>query len=96
MVEWGYEKEPEMEDIFNSFVVLITRNDGEGCWTDLDVGIYENIEFRHLFQLQRVQRMNALILFDGLFVNDAYINRNFLEEDYTDEEFQGEMREIGY
>jgi hypothetical protein len=96
MVEWGYENDTKMEDIFNSFVKLITRNDGEGCWTDLDVGIYENIEFRHLFQLQRVQRMNALILFDGLFVNDAYINRNFLEEDYTDDEFQREMLEIGY
>ena len=87
MVEWGYENEIKMEDIFNSFVELITRNDGEGCCTNLDVGIYENIEFRQLFQLQRVQRMNALILFDGLFVNDAYINRNFLEEDYTDNDF---------
>ena len=95
MVEWGYENEIKMEDIFNSFVELITRNDGEGCCTNLDVGIYENIEFRQLFQFQRVQRMNALILFNGLFVNDAYINRNFLEEDYGDDEFQREMLEIG-
>ena len=97
MVEWGSEKEPEMEDIFNSFVESITENDGEGCWTDLDVIIFDNIEYRDLFTLQRVQRMISLELFGGLFVDKTYINRDFLEEDYTDDDFQREMREIaGY
>ena len=97
MVEWGYEKEPEMEDIFNSFVESITENDGEGCWPDLNVIIFDNIEYRDLFQLQRVQRMNALILFGGLFVDKTYINLDFLKEDYTEEKFQSDMQEIeGY
>ena len=94
MIAWGYEKEPEMEDIFNSFVESITKNDGEGCWTDLDVIIFDNIEFHSLFKLQRVQRTMALELFRGLFVDKAYINRDFLN-DYTKEKFQIDMQEIG-